>query len=121
VPEDAEVFDLDLFDTPGETIQRLHDEGKAVICYFSAGGSESWRADDRQIKAKDRGERMKKWPQERWLNIRSPDVFKVMQARIELAARKGCDGMDADNTGQFFKDLTCWTCMLISSHRRLQR
>jgi hypothetical protein len=102
VPEDAEVFDLDLFDTPVSTIERLHDEGKRIICYFSAGGSESWRTDDRQIKAKDRGERMKKWPQERWLNIRSPDVVAVMKKRIDLAAQKGCDGMDADNTGEAF-------------------
>jgi hypothetical protein len=99
VPEDAEIFDLDLFDTSVQTIQTIHDQGKRVICYFSAGGSESWREDDRQIKAKDRGQAMLKWPNERWLNIRSPDVFRVMQNRIQLAASKGCDGMDADNTG----------------------
>jgi hypothetical protein len=99
LPNDAEVFDLDLFDTPVELIQEIHDQGKKVICYFSAGGSESWRTDYNLIKAKDKGERMKKWPNERWLNIRSPDVWEVMRRRIDLARTKGCDGIDADNTG----------------------
>ena len=43
---------------------------------------------------------MKKWPNEQWLNIRSPDVWELMRKRIQFAARKGCDGIDADNTGQ---------------------
>jgi hypothetical protein len=42
---------------------------------------------------------MKKWPGERWLNIRSPAIFEIMKKRIALAKQKGCDGLDADNTG----------------------
>jgi len=103
VPSDAEIFDLDLFDTPVDLIQQIHDEGKKVICYFSAGGSESWRTDYSLIKEKDKGQAMRKWPNERWLNIRSPDVWEVMRARIELAGTKGCDGIDADNTGEYFE------------------
>ena len=101
VPDDAEVFDLDLFDTPVELIEQIHEQGKKVICYFSAGGSESWRTDYKLIQTKDKGERMRKWPKEQWLNIRSPDVWEVMRKRIELARTKGCDGIDADNTGEY--------------------
>ena len=36
---DAEVYDVDLFETPESTIQELHDQGRKVVCYFSAG---SW-------------------------------------------------------------------------------
>jgi len=104
VPDDAEIFDLDLFDTPIELIEQIHEEGKRVICYFSAGGSESWREDYKLIKPNDKGERMKRWPNERWLNIRSPDVWEVMRKRIELAGSKGCDGIDADNTDVFNDD-----------------
>lgn len=103
VPFDAEVFDLDLFDTPVQTIQEIHARGAYVVCYFSAGGSESWRADYREVSRSDLGERMKKWPGERWLNIRSPAIFRIMQKRIALAKQKGCDGLDADNTGKILE------------------
>jgi len=101
LPADADVFDIDLFNTPVEVISKLHARGKKVICYFSAGTSESWRPDDYLFKAKDKGEQMKEWKGERWLDIRSPDVFEVVRKRIELAKEKGCDGIDPDNTGTF--------------------
>jgi hypothetical protein len=100
VPTDAEIFDLDLFDTPADIIQQIHARGAYVICYFSAGGSESWRTDYREVPRADLGEGMKKWPGERWLNIRSPTIFNIMKKRIQLAKQKGCDGLDADNTGK---------------------
>jgi Glycoside-hydrolase family GH114 len=97
---DAEVFDVDLFHTPKSVIQELNARGRSVICYFSAGGSESWRPDDNEFKAKDIGDMMREWEGERWLDIRSPDVFAVMKKRIELAYDKGCKGIDPDNLGE---------------------
>jgi hypothetical protein len=99
-PRDAEIFDVDLFHTPKEVINRLHSQGKKVICYFSAGGSESWRPDDKEFKAKDRGDTMREWKGEKWLDIRSPDVWTVMEKRIKMAAEKGCNGIDPDNLGE---------------------
>jgi hypothetical protein len=99
-PRDAEIFDVDLFNTPTEVIAKLHLQGKKVICYFSAGGSESWRPDDKDFKVKDRGDTMREWKGEKWLDIRSPDVWVVMEKRIKMAADKGCDGIDPDNLGQ---------------------
>jgi hypothetical protein len=101
-PQNAEIFDVDLFHTPKEVIAKLHEQGKKVICYFSAGGSESWRPDDKEFKAKDRGDTMREWKGEKWLDIRSPDVWTVMEKRIKLAADKGCDGIDPDNLGTAF-------------------
>jgi hypothetical protein len=97
---DAEVFDVDLFHTPKSVIQELNARGKSVICYFSAGGSETWRPDDKEFKAKDRGDNMREWAGEKWLDITSPDVFRVMAKRIELAHDKGCKGIDPDNLGE---------------------
>jgi len=77
VPADADIYDVDLFDITSDVIQRLHNRGKKVICYMNAGSSESWRPDFASIKAVDKGDVMKEWRREQWLDIRSPDVFEV--------------------------------------------
>jgi hypothetical protein len=100
IPENAEIFDVDLFDTSMDLIQSLHRKGKKVICYFSAGASESWRPDHTSISEKDKGEKLRDWDKEQWLDIRSPNVFEVMKKRIEMAGVKGCDGIDPDNIGK---------------------
>jgi hypothetical protein len=41
-PADAPIYDIDLFYHPKSTIDWLHDQGKKVICYFSAGSAEDW-------------------------------------------------------------------------------
>jgi hypothetical protein len=41
-PADAEIYDIDLFYHPKSTIDWLHNQGKKVICYFSAGSGEDW-------------------------------------------------------------------------------
>jgi len=41
-PTDAPIYDIDLFYNPKSTIDWLHNQGKKVICYFSAGSSEDW-------------------------------------------------------------------------------
>jgi hypothetical protein len=37
------------------------------------------------------------WPGEQWLDTNSANVRNIMTARVELAAAKGCDGVDPDN------------------------
>lgn len=44
------------------------------------------------------------WPGEKWIDTRNQGVRKVMKARIALAARKGCDGIDADNVDGYGND-----------------
>ncbi len=91
------VYDIDLFDTPPATIQALQAAGKKVVCYFSAGSSENWRADFPRFQARDMGIALDGWPGERWLDTRSANVRQVMQARLELAVSKGCNGVEPDN------------------------
>jgi hypothetical protein len=99
VPEQADIWDLDLFDTTKQTIDTLHSKGKRVICYLSVGGSESWRPDFSSIPKADMGDIMPKWKGERYLNLRSPNIWRLMQDRIRMAYEKGCDALDPDNVG----------------------
>jgi len=99
---DAEIFDVDMWHTPKSVIQELRRRNKKVICYFSAGGSEDWRPDNNLFPKQDIGDKMAEWPGERWLNVRSPDVWKVMETRIKYAYDKGCNAIDPDNLGIFF-------------------
>ncbi|RDI84399.1 hypothetical protein Vi05172_g5748 [Venturia inaequalis] len=101
---DADIWDVDLFDTPKETFDILHNKGKRVMCYFSGGGSESWRDDFKEVKKGDMGDTMPKWPGEKYLNLKSPSVWKFMQKRIKLAYDKGCDAIDPDNVDPFNDD-----------------
>lgn len=62
---DADVFDVDLFDTPAATVAELHRRGRRVVCYFSAGTREDWRADADRSPAKVVGARLPECPGER--------------------------------------------------------
>jgi hypothetical protein len=94
---DAKVYDVDLFDTPDATIKSLKAAGRRVVCYFSAGSSENWRSDFPSFTASDMGNALDGWAGERWLDTRSANVRSLMKARLDLAVRRGCDGVDPDN------------------------
>ena len=98
---DVTVYDIDLFDRPATTIEQLHHEGRRVVCYFSAGSSESWRPDFRRFQAADMGAGLDGWPGERWLDTRSQNVRAIMADRVRLAASKGCDGVEPDNVDAY--------------------
>lgn len=87
----------DLFDNHISTFKTLQDSGKKVICYFSAGSYEDWREDKGEWDDKDLGKGLEGWAGEKWVNVSSPNVHKVMKERINLAWRKGCDAIDPDN------------------------
>jgi hypothetical protein len=101
VPADADIWDVDLFDTSREMISVLHQKGKRVMCYLSVGGSESWRPDFLTIPKSDLGDVMPKWKGERYMNLRSPTVWQLMQSRVRMAYEKGCDALDPDNVGVY--------------------
>lgn len=98
---DVDLYDIDLFDSSVEMIQRLHASGKKVICYFSAGSYEDWRPDASEFAKQDLGKTLKGWDDERWLNIRSKKVQDIMMRRLDLAAKKGCDGVEPDNVDSY--------------------
>ena len=102
---DVDMFNLDLFDTPNSLIQELHQRGIFVLCYFSAGSYEDWRPDREQFPAEVLGQDMAGWPGEKWLDIRRLDLLApIMEARLDLAVQKGCDGVDPDNVNGYEND-----------------
>ena len=94
---DAAVYDIDLFDTDLSVIEQLHEQGRKVICYFSAGSWEDWRPDAGKFPEEVKGDELDGWPGERWLDIRDERVWRLMTERLDLAEEKGCDGVEPDN------------------------
>ncbi len=102
---EVDVFNLDLFDTPATTITMLHQRGVFVICYLSAGSYEDWRPDAPLFPPEVLGKDMEGWTGEKWLDIRRMDLLApVMEARLDLAHSKGCDGVDPDNVNGYTHD-----------------
>lgn len=94
---DVAMYDVDLFDVSRSVIEELHEDGRIVVCYFSAGAWEEWRDDaDRfpdEVLGAPNG-----WSGERWLDVRRLDVLgPILSDRLDLAVAKGCDGVEPDN------------------------
>jgi hypothetical protein len=99
--KDTEVFDIDLYTNPKSTIDKLHENGKKVVCYFSAGSYEPYRPDSSEFQQSDLGLTLDGWPDEKWLNTSSPAIRSIMLKRLDTALGKGCDAVDPDNTDGF--------------------
>ncbi|EYE90034.1 endo alpha-1,4 polygalactosaminidase [Aspergillus ruber CBS 135680] len=93
----ADIYDIDLFYNTKDIITQLHKDGRKVLCYFSAGSYEDWRDDRTQFHKSDLGSNLAGWPGERWLDINSENVRRIMLSRLDTARDKGCDGVDPDN------------------------
>jgi hypothetical protein len=92
------MYDVDLFTTPQATIDLLKSQGRRVVCYFSAGSFETFRPDASKFAAGDKGTSLDPpFADELWLDTRSTNVRNIMKARLDLAVKKGCDGVEPDN------------------------
>jgi len=91
------VYDIDLFDAPDSVLTTLRNQGKRIVCYFSAGSAEDWRPDYNQFKAADKGNNLDGWPGEKWVDTRSANVRNIMKGRLDKAKARGCDGVEPDN------------------------
>ena len=102
---DATVYVVDMVETPQSTIDDLHENGSFVVCYFSAGSWEEYRDDAGDFPPAVLGNVMDGWPDEKWLDIRQIDLLApIMQARLDVAASKQCDGVDPDNVDGYTND-----------------
>ena len=102
---DVAMYDVDLVETPAAVIESLHRAGRAVVCYFSAGSWEDWRPDQGAFPEAVRGKALQDWPGERWLDVRRLDLLApVMEARLDLAVARGCDGVEPDNVDGYDND-----------------
>jgi hypothetical protein len=101
----ADIFELDLFETPQETIDSLHESGKKVICYINVGAWEEYRPDAGDFPNAFIGKKYVGWDGERWLDISNYESFSsLISARFDHAVSKGCDGIDPDNINGFQHD-----------------
>ncbi len=95
---DVGMYDLDLFETDASVVDALHAQGRAVVCYISAGSWEDWRPDADQFPEAVIGRDYGGWPGENWLDIRQIDLLTpILRARLDLCAAKGFDGVEPDN------------------------
>ena len=102
---EAEVYELDLYDTPQNVIDSLHETGRRVICYINVGAWEEYRPDAGAFPDAVIGKKYIGWEGERWLDIGNYESFSgLISARFALAASKGCDGIDPDNINGFQQD-----------------
>jgi hypothetical protein len=101
---DVKVYDVDLFNTAQAVIDDLHDAGRFVICYFSAGTWEKWRDDAGKFPRGVLGNTMEDWPDEKWLDVRAAAVRAIMRERLDVAVAKSCDGVEPDNMDGYLKD-----------------
>ncbi|AZI44814.1 hypothetical protein EHF33_17990 (plasmid) [Deinococcus psychrotolerans] len=122
------VISLDLLDVKAASIARLRKAGRYVICYYSAGTSESYRTDVDSSKlltvslnlgevGRGGGEI---WEGEKWLDIRGfgqseftqsrsariATIKAVMTARLKLAQSKGCQAVEPDNVDAWSNDVS---------------
>ncbi|KAJ3112250.1 hypothetical protein HDU96_004758 [Phlyctochytrium bullatum] len=96
------MFEGDL--DAGLDVKKLHSMGKKAVCYINAGSIEesNFRTDSSQFPPSDVGDYYDGWP-ERFLNIRSSAVRRIIAARIQRAADAGCDGIEADNVDLYLR------------------
>jgi hypothetical protein len=85
---EADVFDIDGFETTPAQVAESHASGRYTICYVSAGAWEPWRPDASDFPQRLLG-RSNSWPGERWLDIRRLHALKpVLRARLDMCERK---------------------------------
>lgn len=101
---DVDMYDIDLETTPPTTIDKLHADGRVVICYFSAGSYEDFRGDKDDFAPELLGNSLDGWPDERWLDIRNVALRPVLRKRLDLAVSKNCDGVEPDNVDGYQND-----------------
>lgn len=102
---DVDMYDIDMFETDASLVSSLHDQGKKVVCYISAGSWEEWRPDADLFPASVIGKPLAGWPGEKWLDIRRLDILgPILQARLDACKAKGFDGVEPDNIDGYTND-----------------
>lgn len=101
---DPLVYDIDGFDNPASTVAALHAAGKRVICYIETGAWESYRADAAEFPLDVLGKAMTDYPDERYLDVRSPAVVELIKGRVKMCADKGFDAIEPDIDDSYTED-----------------
>ena len=98
----ADVYDIDYEKNSAETVKRLHEQGRKVICYVNVGAAEGYRLDSADFPASVVGAVYDGYPDERWLDIRQiSELAPVLQKRFDICQDKGFDAIEPDNDNGF--------------------
>ena len=94
----AQMFDVDLFDTPATTVASLH-AGRPPRGLLRQRRNLRELASRRVVvSGGGQGQRRPGWPDEQWLDVRQWSVLQpILEARMDLCRSKGFDGDRADN------------------------
>ena len=104
---EADVFDIDGFETKASQVTELHELDRYAICYISAGAWERWRPDASEFPKRLLG-KSNGWPGERWLDIRKLRPLKpILRNRLDMCEAKGFDAVEFDNVDGF-RNRTGW-------------
>jgi hypothetical protein len=98
---DAQLFVVDLFETDVAQVAALHAAGRLVMAYVSAGSREPWRDDAARFPRAVLGEPLANYPNELWLDVRTSEVRKLMEERLDRAVAKGFDGVFYSTLGGY--------------------
>ncbi len=102
---DADIYSLDMFDTPTATVQALHQAGRRVVCYISVGSWEDWRPDAADYPDEILGKAYVGWEGEVWVDIRRLDLLgPILSKRLDDCKAKGFDGVEPDNLDGYQTD-----------------
>jgi hypothetical protein len=103
-PNPNQVYIIDGWDNTPATVAAIKARGAFPVCYFSAGTFEEWRPDAGKFAAADKGKPLAEWPGEAWVDVRSPGVRAIVQARMEMCRDKGFLAVDPDNVDGYSND-----------------
>ena len=102
MPKDRDFMILDLFSYSKEQVESLKNAGVTVYAYFSLH-AEDWRPDYHKFKELSLDSDLDGWRGE---DVVSPkytkELIEIMKARIDLAIKKGFQGIDPDNVDAWY-------------------
>ena len=101
----AGVYEVDGFNVSRQLVNRLHSQGRKVICYLDVGSWERFRPDRGRFPKSAIGKAYEGFPDERWLDIRRiGKLAPALRGRFELCRRKGFDAVEPDNVNGYTND-----------------
>ncbi|MEE9345148.1 MAG: endo alpha-1,4 polygalactosaminidase [Methylococcales bacterium] len=102
---DVAVYHIDMLATSEATIKQLKNQGRQLVCYFSAGTWEASRNDANDFPDWVKGNVLQGKTGEQWLDISDLDsLAPIMRARMETAISKGCDAVQPVNINGYIND-----------------
>ncbi|KAJ3205158.1 hypothetical protein HDU82_005375, partial [Entophlyctis luteolus] len=106
IAEVAAVYDIDVQAVGSVAKVKAIDPKRKVICYVNVGSLETdnSRPDQAQFAAADLGNAYPGWPNEVFVNIRSPAVRAIMIERFRDMLAAGCDAIEPDNMDSYTFD-----------------